>query len=102
MINEDFKKKMKKESKRREVDRDNAWDDVDYVDLDIVNDFMEKCLAIRAGKDYDTRVQMAVDFSDEDLFKYMKMAHERDITLNQLIENALREEIERRKELDAA
>jgi hypothetical protein len=33
---------------------------------------------------------MPVDFSDEDLFRYMKLAHERDITLNQLIEQALR------------
>lgn len=89
MINEDFVKKMKKESKRRDVDKDQAWDDVNYVDLDVDDDFFQKCLAIREGDDYDTRVLMPVEFSDEDLLKYMKLAHERDITFNQLVEEAL-------------
>jgi hypothetical protein len=35
-----------------------------------------------------------VDFTDEDLLKYMKIAHERDITFNQLITEALTEAIE--------
>ena len=35
-----------------------------------------------------------IDVDDETLFKVMKMAHEQDITLNQLVENILREEIE--------
>ena len=33
-------------------------------------------------------------FSDEDLLQYMKLAHERDITFNQFIEEALRHAIE--------
>jgi hypothetical protein len=89
MVNEDFQKKMRKESKRRDVDKDQAWDDVNYVDLDVDDDFIQKCLAIREGEDYDTRVLMPVEFSDEDLLKYMKLAHERDITFNQLVEEAL-------------
>jgi hypothetical protein len=39
-------------------------------------------------------VQVQVDFSDEDLLQYMKIAHERDITFNQLVEDALRQAIE--------
>ena len=89
IVNEDFQKKMRKESKRRDVDKDQAWDDVNYVDLDVDDDFFQKCLAIREGEDYDTRVLMPVEFSDEDLLKYMKLAHERDITFNQLVEEAL-------------
>ena len=90
MINEDFRKKNKKEAKRRAVNKDEAWDDVNYVDLDVDDDFIQKCLAIRAGEDYDTRVQVPVDFSDEELLQYMKMAHERDMTFNQFVEEALR------------
>ena len=90
MINEDFRKKMKKEAKRRDVNKDEAWDDVNYVDLDVDDDFIQKCLAIRDGEDYDTRVQVEVDFSDEDLLQYMKMAHERDMTFNEFVEEALR------------
>jgi hypothetical protein len=97
MINEDFQKKMRKESKRRDVDKDQAWDDVNYIDLDVDDDFIQKCLAIREGEDYDTRVLMPVEFSDEDLLKYMKLAHERDITFNQLVEEALLMAIEEHK-----
>jgi len=97
MINEDFRKKNKKEAKRRDVDKDQAWDDVNYIDLDVDDDFIQKCLAIREGEDYDTRVLMPVEFSDEDLLKYMKMAHERDITFNQLVEQALLTAIEEHK-----
>jgi hypothetical protein len=94
MINEDFQKKMKKESKRRDVNRNEAWDDVNYVDLDVDDDFFQKALAIKAGEDYDTRVSVPIDMSDADLLVFMKMAHDRDITFNQLIEEALRQAIE--------
>lgn len=89
MVNPDFQKKMKKEAKRRDVDKDEAWDDVEYVDLTVDDEFIQKCLAISAGEDYDTRVQVPVDFSDDELLQYMKLAHERDITFNQLVEEAL-------------
>ena len=36
-----------------------------------------------------------VDFSDEELLQYMKLAHEQDITFNKLVENALRAAIEK-------
>ena len=99
MLNEDYRKKMKKEAKHRSVDKDMAWelDDgtaLEYVELDVDADFIEKCLAIKSGEDYDTRVMVPVDFSDEDLLQYMKLAHERDITFNQLVEEALRFAIE--------
>jgi hypothetical protein len=95
MINPDFQKKNRKEAKKRDIDKDNAWDDVDYVDLDVDDDFIQKCLAIRAGEDYDTRVSVPMEFSDQELLTYMKLAHEQDITFNQLVERALREAIER-------
>jgi hypothetical protein len=95
MINEDFQKKNRKEAKKRDIDKDNAWDDVNYVDLDVDDDFIQKCLAIRAGEDYDTRVSVPLEFSDQELLTYMKLAHEQDITFNQLVEQALREAIDR-------
>jgi hypothetical protein len=95
MINPDFQKKNRKEAKKRDIDKDNAWDDVDYVDLDVDDDFIQKCLAIRAGEDYDTRVSVPMEFSDQELLTYMKLAHEQDITFNQLVERALREALER-------
>jgi hypothetical protein len=66
----------------------NAWDEVDYVDLDVDDDFIQKALAIIAGEDYDTRVSVPVNFTDEELLKYMKMAHDRDMTFNAFVEEA--------------
>jgi hypothetical protein len=93
MINPKFQKKHEKEAEARNVNLNEAWDCVDYVELDVVADFIQKALAIRAGESYDTRVQVPVDFSDEELLQYMKLAHERDMTFNQLVEEALRHAI---------
>ena len=94
MINPKYVEKHNKEAEARGVNLNEAWDDVDYVDLDVVDDFIQKALAIRAGETYDTRVQVPVDFTDEELLKYMKLAHERDMTFNEFIEEALRHAIE--------
>jgi hypothetical protein len=74
--------------------KDQAWDDVDYVDLESDDDWIQKALSIKAGEDYDTRVSVPLDFSDQDLLKYMTMAHERDMTFNEFIEEALRNALE--------
>jgi hypothetical protein len=66
-----------------------AWDDVKWIDLEADDDWIQKALAIVAGEDYDTRVSVPIELSDEELLKYMKLAHEQDITFNQLIERAL-------------
>ena len=41
------------------------------------------------------RTTIQIDLEDELLFQLMLLAHEQDITLNQLVENILREFIER-------
>jgi hypothetical protein len=100
LINPDYKDAHDNEANGREVDIDQAWDDVDYVDLDVDDDFIQKALAIVNDEDYDIRVSVPVDFTDEELLTYMKIAHERDITFNQLVEDALRAAIEEHKMRD--
>jgi hypothetical protein len=97
MINPDYVKKYNKEAKTRGEMLNQAWDDVDYVDLEVDDDFIQKCLAIKAGEAYDTRVQVPLDFSDEELLKYMKLAHEQDVTFNQFVVQALTEAIAQHK-----
>ena len=97
LINPKYKPKHDKEASSRGALGNQAWDDVDYIDLDVEGDFMEKLEAIVVGEDYDTRVQVEVDFSDEELLTYMKLAHERDMTFNALVEEALRAAIEKYK-----
>ena len=91
MINPDFKAAYDAESDERGEFGNQAWDEVDYVDLEVDDDFIQKCLAIREGEDYDTRVTVPLDMPDEDLLKYMMMAHERDMKFNDFVEMALRE-----------
>jgi hypothetical protein len=93
MINPKNVEKHLKEAESKSVLANQAWDDVDFVDLDVVDDFIQKALAIKAGEDYDTRVSVPVDFTDEELLTYMKIAHENDMTFNQLVEEALRQAI---------
>ena len=95
MINEDFFKKMKKEAKHRNVDKKEAWEDVDYVDLDVDDDFIQKCLAIVEGEDYDTRVDVPLELDKNTMYELMQQAHEQDITLNQLVERILTDVIDR-------
>ncbi len=98
MTNPDFKESFDVECENRDV-LDMAWEDdtgepVKYVDLEVEEDFLEKARSIVAGEDYDTRVQVPIEFSDEELLTYMKMAHDLDITFNQLVEEALRAAID--------
>ena len=93
LINPKYRDKFDQEAKKHGSLSNQAWDDVDYIDLDVVDDFIQKALAIRAGEKYDTRVQIPVDFSDEELLQYMKLAHDRDMTFNEFVEEALRHAI---------
>jgi hypothetical protein len=99
MINPDYQSAHSAEAASRTIHNINeAWDSVDYVDLEVDDDWMQKALAVAAGEAYDTRISVPVDFSDEELLKYMKLAHERDVTFNQLVETALREAIANHKQ----
>jgi hypothetical protein len=97
LINSDYKDIYDNESVSRGIESNNAWDEVNYVDLDVDDDFIQKALSIIAGEDYDTRVSVPVNFSDEELLQYMKMAHDRDMTFNAFVEEALRSMIDEYK-----
>jgi hypothetical protein len=94
MINKDFQKKNCKEAKRRDVSKDEAWEEVDYVDLEVDDDFIQKCLAIAAGEDYSTDVSIPIDLPDHELMVLFKAAHEADMTFNDFVNQALRTALE--------
>jgi hypothetical protein len=89
MINPKFMEKHSKEAMERGVNLNEAWDDVEYVDLEVVEDFMEKAQAIKSGKDYDTRISVPLDLPDDLLLEAALNAHKQGITLNDYINNAL-------------
>jgi hypothetical protein len=70
-----------------------AWDDVNWCDLEADDDFIQKSLSIVAGEDYDTRVSIPIDLPEEELMVIFKMAHEADMTFNDYVEKILREKL---------
>jgi hypothetical protein len=95
-INPAFEENHNKEMKNRKIDN-TAWDDVNWIDLAVYEDWKEKTMAIVAGEDYDTRVQIPLDLEEDEIFKLMCMAHERDITLNEFVVEILTNVIESNK-----
>ena len=95
LVNPDFQSERDVESADRNVSLNQAWDEVNYVDLEEDDDWFQKALAIEAGEDYDTRVTVPLDLDEHEMFTLMKMAHERDLTLNEFVEEILREQLTR-------
>jgi hypothetical protein len=93
-LNPDYKDALYKESKKRKVDPDQAWDDVKWIDLEMAEDFLEKATAIFSGEEFDNRVKIAFDLDDRSILKLATEAHKRDITLNKMIEIILQEVID--------
>lgn len=89
-LNPETKQAYLDECAQRGIDSKNAWDNVNWCDLEVEEDFLEKAEAIFNGESFDERVQVPIELSDAELLRFMKLAHERDITFNQLVEEALR------------
>jgi hypothetical protein len=47
--------------------------------------------------DTDNRSTIEIDLTDEEFLQVARLAHERDITFNQMVEYILQQEIDRRK-----
>ena len=90
MINPDYKFGYDDEAQNRGFDRDQAWDEVNYTDLETDEDFMTKAQAIIAGEPYDTRISIPINLPDDEMLVLMTMAHERDMTFNDFVEDIIR------------
>lgn len=100
-FNPDHKLNHDNEAIDRGIDKAEAWDDLKYIDLEVEDDFLEKARAIVNGEVYDTRVKVPLTLDDSELFELMKMAHDRDITLNQMVEQVLQTVIDSHREEQA-
>jgi hypothetical protein len=72
---------------------EEAWDNVNWVDLESDDDWIQKALSIVAGEDYDSRVSIPIDLPDRELMALFKAAHEADMTFNDFVEQVLREKL---------
>jgi len=95
-INPEFAQALADEAKLREINNNQAWDDVEFTDLEVAEDFLQKCAAIVNGQlDYDTRISVPLTLSDAEMLDLMTRAHKEDVTFNQYVESILRTVIER-------
>ena len=79
----------------RDIDFHNAYDDVNYIDLEVADDFLEKAKAIFNGDfDFDDRVVIQIDMTDEEFITIAKAAHKLDITFNQFVNQAVQSELD--------
>jgi hypothetical protein len=90
LINPEFRSFFRKNASNEDS---VAWDGVEFIDLEVDDEWIQKSLAIKEGKPYDTRVSMPIDLDEGEMYRLMCLAHERDITLNQLVEEILWEQI---------
>lgn len=95
-----FKDAYLNEAKERNVDPNQAWDDVNWVELDVAEDWLEKATSMFNGEEWDDRVQVPLDLSDDLILQLAMEAHKRDITLNKMVEIVLQEAIERHRNDD--
>jgi hypothetical protein len=100
-IDGEFKQRLIDESITRGGDHFVAYDGVRYTDLETTRDLMQKADAILHGQQPDERIEIELDLDDDTLFGIMKMAHERDITLNAMVEQIVQLAIDERRYLDA-
>ena len=93
MIRPEYQAAHRAEAAERGVDTDRAWDAVRFVDLEVDEDFVGKARAIIAGEAYDTRIEIPIDLSESELLELFKLAHSRDMTFNDFVEEILREKL---------
>jgi hypothetical protein len=95
MINPSKIEKHRKEAESKSVLANQAWDDVDYVDLEVIDDFIQKALSIRAGEDYSTDITIPIDLPDHLLMFAFKSAHEKNMTFNDFMNQMLRDFVDK-------
>ena len=94
-VNPDFIEAAKAESARRNLRWEEYSDATDYVELEDIDDIVEKGKALLAGEKFDTRVVIPIDLPDDILLTLFRRAHELDMTFNAFIEMIIRAELER-------
>jgi len=98
LMNPLYEEDYRKEALSRKVNANEALEDLNFIDLEEDDDFLRKATAIAKGLDYDARISITLDLSDNTIFQLMKMAHDQDVTLNHLVEEVLRAEMDKLEE----
>ena len=82
------------EAAAKGIDMQNAWDNVNWIDLEVAEDWLEKAKAIFENKPFDRRIEVPLDIEDDVMLHLALEAHKRDITLNKMVEILLQNAID--------
>ena len=91
--NPDFVEMREKEALSHGIDDSLAYDEVKFCDVEVAEDILEKMTAICKGEDYDTRITIPIDLTEQEFLNVAKAAHALDITINEFFERAIEEAI---------
>lgn len=91
----DFYDAHKYEAESRNVNPLHAYDEVNFIELEKDEDFIEKATAIMNGEEYDERILVDLDLTDDEMYVLMRQAHEMDMTFNNYIAYLLNNFIEK-------
>lgn len=97
-IDPDYKDVYNSEASSLGVNPNEAWDDVLYCEVELVEDILEKMTAVNEGREYDPRITIPVNMTNEEFMQIAKAAHQLDITINEFIHRALVEALEYREQ----
>lgn len=89
-IDPDYVEAQRSMSESKGVKFNMAFDQTKFIDLELAEDMFEKISARVQDQDYDQRVKVPLNLEEDQVNALMRMAHEQDITLNQLVERILR------------
>lgn len=99
-IDPEYIELFNQELNSRGITPEVEYDDLRLVEIEVEDDILEKIACIALCKKYDTRIQVPLDLPDDLLVELMRLAHAQDITLNQLVGNAITASLEKYKEID--
>ena len=88
-----FEQERKDEALSIGVDDTAAYDDVNFIELEMIEDMFEKMEAVTKGEKYDTRIMIPLDMTEQEFLEVARAAHALDITINAFFEMAIKEAI---------
>jgi hypothetical protein len=77
----------------RHVSLHTSCDERNFINLEAEEDILEKAAAIFKGIDYDDRIIVKLNLTEEEECSLMRMAHDKDMSLNKFVEYILKEEM---------
>lgn len=96
-LNPNYKDSYFDECEAKQIDKHIAWDDTNWIDLEVLDDWLEKASAMFLNNPFDRRIQVPLDLTDQEILFLALEAHKKDITINKFVETILQAVIDNHK-----